>query len=73
MRVIDAQALNELFRILRDRGYTVVGPTVRDRAIVYDEVASTADLPRGWRALAVHPLSVPGLDAERCLVELARV
>lgn len=32
-----------------------------------------ADLPRGWRALAVHPLSVPGLDAERCLVELARV
>jgi 16S rRNA (guanine527-N7)-methyltransferase len=30
-------------------------------------------LPAGWKALGVHPLRVPGLDAERCLVELARV
>jgi 16S rRNA (guanine527-N7)-methyltransferase len=30
-------------------------------------------LPAGWKALAVHPIQVPGLDAERCLVELARV
>jgi 16S rRNA (guanine527-N7)-methyltransferase len=30
-------------------------------------------LPPGWKALAVHPVRVPGLDAERCLVELARV
>jgi 16S rRNA (guanine527-N7)-methyltransferase len=30
-------------------------------------------LPAGWRARAVHPIRVPGLDAERCLVELARV
>ncbi len=30
-------------------------------------------IPTGWRALAVHPIRVPGLDAERCLVELARV
>ncbi len=30
-------------------------------------------LPAGWKALAVHPVAVPGLDAERCLVELARV
>ncbi len=30
-------------------------------------------LPAGWKALAVHPIHVPGLDAERCLVELARV
>jgi len=30
-------------------------------------------LPAGWKALAVHPIRVPGLDAERCLVELARV
>ena len=30
-------------------------------------------IPRGWKALAVHPVAVPGLDAERCLVELARV
>lgn len=30
-------------------------------------------LPGSWRVLAVHPLRVPGLEAERCLVELARV
>jgi 16S rRNA (guanine527-N7)-methyltransferase len=30
-------------------------------------------LPAGWKALGVHPIRVPGLDAERCLVELARV
>ncbi len=30
-------------------------------------------IPTGWKALAVHPVAVPGLDAERCLVELARV
>jgi sulfhydrogenase subunit beta (sulfur reductase) len=32
---------------LRRRGYTVVGPKVRDEAIVYDELASAAELPRG--------------------------
>ena len=30
-------------------------------------------LPPGWKLLNVHPIRVPGLDAERCLVELARV
>jgi 16S rRNA (guanine527-N7)-methyltransferase len=30
-------------------------------------------LPAGWKALAVHQIRVPGLDAERCLVELVRV
>jgi 16S rRNA (guanine527-N7)-methyltransferase len=30
-------------------------------------------LPAGWKALAVHPVRVPGLDAERCLVELGKV
>lgn len=30
-------------------------------------------LPAGWKAVAVHPVAIPGLDAERCFVELARV
>lgn len=29
-------------------------------------------LPAGWRVLALHDLSVPGLAAERCVVELGR-
>jgi len=35
--------------------------------------AELAALPPGWKAVAVHPVAVPGLDAERCVVELARV
>lgn len=30
-------------------------------------------LPAGWKALALHPVAIPGLDAERCVVELGRV
>lgn len=30
------------------------------------------DLPAGWKAVAVHDIRVPGLDAERCIVELGR-
>jgi len=46
--VIDRSGLDELIAALRDRGYVVVGPTVRDEAIVYDEVGSVGDLPEGW-------------------------
>jgi 16S rRNA (guanine527-N7)-methyltransferase len=31
-----------------------------------------AQLPAGWTVTAVHVLRVPGLDAERHLVEVAR-
>lgn len=30
------------------------------------------DIPAGFRLLAVHPLHVPGLDAERCVVEIEK-
>jgi len=30
------------------------------------------ELPAGYRLLTVHPLKVPGLDAERCLVEIEK-
>jgi ferredoxin len=33
---------------LSRRGYRVIGPTVRDGAIVYDEVTTIAELPVGW-------------------------
>jgi ferredoxin len=46
--VIDRAGLDALLAELADRGHTVIGPTVRDRAIVYEEIASTADLPEGW-------------------------
>ncbi|MCL2430526.1 MAG: 4Fe-4S dicluster domain-containing protein, partial [Alphaproteobacteria bacterium] len=40
--------LQALFDALRRRGYRVVGPTLRDGAILYDDIAEVADLPRGW-------------------------
>ena len=46
--VIDAGGLDDLVRALRVRGFTVLGPTRRDGAIVYEELESAADLPIGW-------------------------
>jgi ferredoxin len=40
--------MDALIQVLRRRGFTVVGPTVRSQAIVYDELRSDADLPAGW-------------------------
>lgn len=46
--VIDRSGLDTLIGVLRQRGYLVVGPTVREGAIVYDQVTSVVDLPKGW-------------------------
>jgi len=46
--VITLEGLGALFEALRRRQYTLVGPTVGDGAIVYGELQSPADLPRGW-------------------------
>jgi ferredoxin len=46
--VISPEALQALVEALRDGGYRVLGPTVRDAAIVYDELESAAELPVGW-------------------------
>ena len=48
MEVIERGSLDALWEVLSSEGYTVVGPTVRDGAIVLDELASSRDLPAGW-------------------------
>ena len=45
--VLERAGLDVLFEALLGRGYTLIGPTVRQRAVVYDEIRSTADLPVG--------------------------
>ena len=47
-QLVDRADLDDLFRVLQDRGYTTVGPTRRDGAIVYDEIGDSSDLPAGW-------------------------
>lgn len=46
--VIKRGKFNSLIEALQERGYDVIGPTVRDQAIVYEEIHSDADLPIGW-------------------------
>ncbi|MGW5382501.1 4Fe-4S dicluster domain-containing protein [Nocardia sp. NPDC003963] len=46
--VIDRPGLDRLVDVLRARGYRVIGPQVRDAAIVLDELESGAQLPDGW-------------------------
>jgi 4Fe-4S dicluster domain len=43
-----AEQLDRIFGALRRDGYDVLGPTVRDGAVSYGRVKSTADLPAGW-------------------------
>ena len=47
--VIEREAFDRLFEALERRGYNVIGPTVRDGAIVYDTIVGSADLPVGLR------------------------
>jgi sulfhydrogenase subunit beta (sulfur reductase) len=46
--VIEPEALDALLGALRARGFRVLGPTVRDGAIVYDDLDSATELPIGW-------------------------
>ncbi len=43
-----AERIADLIQALAGRGYQVIGPTVRDGAVVYEEIADSRDLPRGW-------------------------
>jgi sulfhydrogenase subunit beta (sulfur reductase) len=45
---LDLAGLQSLFEVLKSLGYRLVGPRVRDGAIVYDELASINALPAGW-------------------------
>src|SRR5207253_1897746 len=46
--VLEHEHFEQLFTVLRSREYQVVGPTVRDHAIVYDTLTSVADLPADY-------------------------
>ena len=47
---LPAADLDRLFAALRAAGRRVIGPTLADGAVVYDEITTSADLPRGWLA-----------------------
>ena len=47
-RTLAVGAFGALLQRVRDAGFRLIGPTVRDGAIVLDEIAGAADLPAGW-------------------------
>jgi len=46
--LLDTAGLHRLVEVLIERGYRVIGPTMRDNAIVLAELQSAGELPRGW-------------------------
>jgi Fe-S-cluster-containing hydrogenase component 2 len=46
--ILSAAELQPLFERLQKHGYRLLGPVVRDGAMVYDELSTAADLPVGW-------------------------
>jgi hypothetical protein len=46
--VLERRDFESLFEALRRQGYSLIGPTVRDGAIIYDELSTVDDLPIGW-------------------------
>ena len=47
-RVLQKGTFQQLFAVLADRGYTVIGPKIEQEAIVCDRINSAKELPRGW-------------------------
>ena len=47
-RLLEASKLSSLLEALSQRGYDIVGPTVRDGAILLDHIQSAEELPAGW-------------------------
>jgi formate hydrogenlyase subunit 6/NADH:ubiquinone oxidoreductase subunit I len=45
---LDRGDFGQLFDALRKKGYRIVGPALRDGAIVFDDLNSPNDLPAGW-------------------------
>ncbi len=50
--IVDTSRFDALIPLLADLGYTVIGPTVHEGVIVYDEIGDTGDLPIGWTEAA---------------------
>ena len=48
VRIVDSSQFAGLIPLLAEHGYTVVGPTIQEGVIVYDEIDGPDDLPIGW-------------------------
>jgi formate hydrogenlyase subunit 6/NADH:ubiquinone oxidoreductase subunit I len=49
--ILDPQGLQALLDLLKNKGFRVVGPTVRSNAVVYDELEDISGLPFGLKGV----------------------
>jgi formate hydrogenlyase subunit 6/NADH:ubiquinone oxidoreductase subunit I len=48
--LLKVEALSQFITVLKQRGYEVFAPVVRDAAIIFDPIDSADELPAGWTA-----------------------
>jgi ferredoxin len=48
MKKTDKNGLGSIITALREKAYTVIGPVLKDGAVIFDEIVSVNDLPEGW-------------------------
>jgi len=48
MKIIDIYEFDNLINKLKEKGYTPIGPTIQNGAIIYSEINSSSDLPIGF-------------------------
>ena len=46
--VLERADFGRLIEVLREAGYRVIGPRLKGKAVVYDEIDEEGDLPAGW-------------------------
>ena len=45
---VERKDFQDLFDALQKKGYQISGPTLKDNAVIYDNISSVDDLPTGW-------------------------
>ncbi len=48
MHTIERQDFQSLLDVIIERGYEIIGPVIRDHAIVFDNITSVDEFPVGW-------------------------
>jgi formate hydrogenlyase subunit 6/NADH:ubiquinone oxidoreductase subunit I len=46
--ILERDRLQTILDAIRAQGFRILGPTVRDEAIIYDDISRVEDLPIGW-------------------------